>query len=145
VNVSNGAKPTDMRKQADSLCAVVKASLQEEPKSGHLFVFFNRHRDIVRILFWDLNGYCVVSKRLDAGRFRALEVQEGQTKVVIDAATRRAPGARRADASKRGALEGALDKTDIALGSATSRCETGRFVRGMRARDLACDHRRGVG
>ncbi|WP_317988000.1 IS66 family insertion sequence element accessory protein TnpB [Hyalangium gracile] len=77
--------PTDMRKQADGLAALVKGALGQEPRSGHLFVFFNRGQDMLRLLFWDANGYCVVSKRLEAGRFRVPPVAEGQSSVSLEA------------------------------------------------------------
>ena len=54
--------PCDMRKQADGLSALVEGCLMQQPKLGHLFVFFSRRKDFVRILFWDANGYCTVSK-----------------------------------------------------------------------------------
>jgi transposase len=73
-----------MRKQADGLSALVESSLGQQPKSGHLFVFFSRRKDFVRILFWDANGYCTVSKRLEAGRFRAPVPVEGQAAVHLD-------------------------------------------------------------
>jgi len=47
----------DMRKGADGLSAVVMGALGQEPTSGDIFVFFNRTRCIVRILFWDNDGY----------------------------------------------------------------------------------------
>ena len=84
VRIFVASSPTDMRKQADGLSALVKGALGEEPRSGHLFVFFNRGRDIIRILFWDSNGFCVVSKRLEQGRFRAPAVSEGQASVSIE-------------------------------------------------------------
>jgi transposase len=74
-----------MREQADGLSALVQGSLGQQPKSGHLFVFFSRRRDFMRILFWDANGYCTVSKRLEAGRFRVPEPVEGQTAVHLEA------------------------------------------------------------
>ena len=73
-----------MRKQADGLSALVQGSLGQQPKSGHLFVFFSRRKDFVRILFWDANGYCTVSKRLEAGRFRVPAPAEGQAAVHLD-------------------------------------------------------------
>lgn len=76
--------PCDMRKQADGLSALVQGGLGQQPKSGHLFVFFSRRRDFVRILFWDANGYCTVSKRLEAGRFRVPSPVEGQAVVHLD-------------------------------------------------------------
>lgn len=85
VRIFVASSPTDMRKQADGLAALVKGVLGAEPRSGHLFVFFNRGKDIVRILFWDTNGFCVVSKRLEAGRFRVPAVAEGQASVSLEA------------------------------------------------------------
>lgn len=50
--------PTDMRKGFDGLVAVTRERLEEDPFSGHLFVFFNRRRDRVKGLFWDRSGLC---------------------------------------------------------------------------------------
>ena len=77
-------QPCDMRKQADGLSALVESSLGQQPKSGHLFVFFSRRKDFVPILFWDANGYCTVSKRLEAGRFRVPAPVEGQAAVHLE-------------------------------------------------------------
>ncbi len=84
VRIFVASSPTDMRKQADGLSALVKGALGQEPHSGHLFVFFNRGRDIIRILFWDKNGYCVVSKRLEQGRYRVPAAAEGQASVSLE-------------------------------------------------------------
>ena len=59
-----------MRKHIDGIAALVENLLQESPRSGHLFVVFNRRGDQVRILFWDRTGYCLLSKRLERGVFR---------------------------------------------------------------------------
>jgi transposase len=72
-----------MRKQADGLSALVLGRLGQQPKSGHLFVFFSKRKDLVRILFWDANGYCTVSKRLEAGRYRVPVPVEGQGTVQL--------------------------------------------------------------
>ncbi len=85
VRIFLASVPTDMRKQADGLAALVKGTLGQEPRSGHLYVFFNRGKDMLRILFWDANGFCVVSKRLEAGRFRVPPVAEGQASVSLEA------------------------------------------------------------
>ncbi len=55
---------TDMRKSFDGLIALVKHQLREEPLSGELFVFINRKRNYLKILYFDRSGYCIWSKRL---------------------------------------------------------------------------------
>jgi transposase len=70
VRVYVATGPCDMRKQFDGIAALVENQLRQEPRSGHLFVVFNRRGDMVRILFWDRSGYCLLSKRLERGVFR---------------------------------------------------------------------------
>lgn len=60
---------TDMRKQIDGLAALVEHVLHEDPFSGHLFVFCNRARNRLKILYWEEGGYWLMHKRLEAGRF----------------------------------------------------------------------------
>ena len=67
--------PTDLRKSFDGLSALVRTKLQEEPLSGQLFVFLNRRRTQVRILYFDRSGYCVWAKRLEQGRFHSEPVR----------------------------------------------------------------------
>ena len=66
-------QPVDARKGFNGLSLYVQAQLRLEPLSGHLFIFFNRRRDQVRILFWDRSGYVLWAKRLERGRFRLPE------------------------------------------------------------------------
>ena len=61
---------TDMRKSMDALAALVSGRLSLDPLSGHLFAFRNRRRNLVKILYWDRNGFCLWQKRLEKDRFR---------------------------------------------------------------------------
>ena len=62
--------PTDMRKSYDGLSCIVCNSLNQNPLSGDYFVFLNKNRDRLKILFWDNGGFCLFCKRLEKGRFR---------------------------------------------------------------------------
>jgi transposase len=53
----------------DGLVRLVRDGATEDPFSGNIFCFFSRHRDRVRLLVWDRNGFWVMSKRLERGRF----------------------------------------------------------------------------
>ncbi len=61
---------TDMRKSIDGLSILVAKHLKEDPFSGHLYVFCNRNRSIIKLLYWESNGFCLWHKRLEKDRFR---------------------------------------------------------------------------
>lgn len=73
VRVYVAATPIDMRKSFDGLSAEVRSRLNEDPCSGHLFAFFNRRRDMVKVLVWDRSGFWVMAKRLERGTFKLVE------------------------------------------------------------------------
>ena len=68
---------TDMRKSINGLSLLVEGNLSLDPFSGHLFVFTNRRRHILKILYWDRNGFCLWQKRLEKHRFRWPQPSEG--------------------------------------------------------------------
>ena len=61
---------TDMRKSIDGLSLLVSEHLNLSPFSGHLFAFCNRKRNMVKILYWDSNGFCLWHKRLEKDSFK---------------------------------------------------------------------------
>ena len=67
---------TDMRKSINGLSILVADQLELNPLSGHLFAFCNRKRDIIKILYWDRNGFCLFHKRLEKDRFQWPETEK---------------------------------------------------------------------
>jgi transposase len=61
---------TDMRKAINGLSMLAQGTLELDPFSGHLFVFCNRRRKIIKILYWDRNGFALWQKRLEREVFR---------------------------------------------------------------------------
>ncbi len=61
--------PVDMRKQFNGLWAAATEQLREDPRQGAVFVFANRARDRIKLLYWDGTGVWVLAKRLVKGRF----------------------------------------------------------------------------
>jgi transposase len=60
---------TDLRRGFDGLAMLVQEQLQLDPFSGHLFAFRGRRGGLVKLLYWDGQGLCLFSKRLEKGRF----------------------------------------------------------------------------
>jgi transposase len=78
-------RPHDMRCSYDTLALATQKMLGLDPRSGALFVFTNKRHNRLKVLWWDLNGYCLLSKRLHQALFR-LPVAAGSSdsSVIID-------------------------------------------------------------
>jgi transposase len=84
-------QPTDMRRSFDGLIALTRHELQEDPVSGALYVFVNKRATQMKCLYFDRSGFCIWSKRLEAGRFisdwkavRTRSMQWSELKMLID-------------------------------------------------------------
>ena len=69
---------TDMRKGFNGLSALAQTVLKQDPHSGHLFVFRGRRGDLLKVIWWDGQGACLFSKRLEKGRFVWPSATEGK-------------------------------------------------------------------
>jgi transposase len=79
--------PTDMRKSFDSLAALVSEVLEQDPLSGHLFVFRSKRADRLKLLYWEEGGFALWYKRLEAGTFRfPVPTRDDQCSVTVSAA-----------------------------------------------------------
>lgn len=66
---------TDMRKAVNGLSLLVESQLGQDALSGHLFAFCNRRRTIIKVLYWEHNGFCLWQKRLEEEQFRWPETE----------------------------------------------------------------------
>jgi transposase len=64
------AGSTDLRRGFDGLAQLARDVLEHDPLGGHLFVFANRRRDRIKMLYWDGDGLAIWMKRLEKGTFR---------------------------------------------------------------------------
>ena len=68
---------TDLRRGFTGLSATVQTVLEQNPFSGHVFVFRGRRGDLIKVLWWDSDGLCLFAKRLERGRFIWPKAQSG--------------------------------------------------------------------
>ena len=81
-------EPVDLRKSFTGLWAVTSNVLREDPSSGSLYVFTNRRRNRVKILYWDGTGVWVMIKRLEQGTFnwpKGIDVESGKLQLSPEA------------------------------------------------------------
>ena len=75
--------PTDMRRSFDGLHALVRDHLHLDAFAGHLYIFSNRRRDRLKVLYWDRDGFAVWAKRLEAGSFAIPVGKSGSSQIEI--------------------------------------------------------------
>ena len=87
--------PTDMRKSFNGLVALTESVIKQDPLSGNLFVFVNRRRDRIKILYWGQTGFCIWYQQLQRGTYQllsqelldeqdAVEVTRTQLSLILD-------------------------------------------------------------
>ena len=86
VKIWAAASPVDMRRGFLGLAEAARELLSRDPASGALFIFANKRRDKLKLLWHDRTGFCLLYKVLDHGFFRIPEAAPGAASVAIDAA-----------------------------------------------------------
>ena len=76
-------QPTDMRKSFDTLAYLVEHELFQNPLSGHIFAFFNKKRNRLKLIYWDRNGYSLFYKRLEKGTFNIYDWKNTERKSYV--------------------------------------------------------------
>lgn len=74
---------TDMRKGFDSLAGIVLNQLGKSPASGEVFIFINRRRNQVKLLFWEGDGFSIYYKRLEKGTYEIPAQGPGTSSLYI--------------------------------------------------------------
>jgi len=75
---------TDLRKQINGLGALAQSAMSGDPLSGHLFLFSNQDRRLLKALYWDRNGFCLWQKRLERDKFPWPRTQEAAREISVE-------------------------------------------------------------
>jgi len=75
---------TDMRKQINGLAALSQGEMNGEPLSGHLYVFSNQERRLLKVLYWDRNGFAMWQKRLERDKFPWPRSEEAAREISVE-------------------------------------------------------------
>ncbi len=77
VRVMVSTRPVDFRKGAEGLAALVREEMKSDPFCGVVYVFRAKRADRVKLVYWDGTGVCLFAKRLEDGKFRWPNIQDG--------------------------------------------------------------------
>ena len=83
IRIYVAVQPVDMRKRFNGLWAAVREQLSEDPKHGAVFVFTNKDRTRLKLLYWDGTGVWVLAKRLERGRFSWPAPSDDRAKLAL--------------------------------------------------------------
>jgi transposase len=75
VRIFVSTKPVDMRRSFDRLFELVQNTINQDPYTGHIFLFRSRKGNVIKALWWDLDGWAIFAKRLEVGVFRFPDVR----------------------------------------------------------------------
>ena len=133
-----------MRRSFDGLCLLVQSQLQQDPFSGHLFVFLNRRRDRVKLLYWCGDGFAIRYRRLEKGTFQLpsagkdelrLEMKASDLSLILDGieltSVRRRPRVRATRSGQGGTCRWRCFLLKVALGRNLTEEGLGRTISPM--------------
>jgi len=84
IQVFMAVQPVDMRKSFDGLTAAVESVFERNVLDGHLFLFLNRRRDRIKIIWWDRDGTAIWAKRLEKGNYEMPRHAEEAKRLQLD-------------------------------------------------------------
>ena len=79
------AKNVDMRKSFDGLHGIIQTEFQRDVRLGDLFLFLNRRRNRIKLMYWDRDGLAIWMKRLERGTFQRPQSATGTNHIEMDA------------------------------------------------------------
>jgi transposase len=85
IQIFMAIEPVDLRKGFDGLSAAVQAVFDRNVLDGHLFLFLNRRRDRIKLLWWDRDGLALFYKRLERGTYEIPRHAPGNKQLCLDA------------------------------------------------------------
>jgi transposase len=75
---------TDLRKQINGLAVIAQTDMEQDPLSGNLYLFSNADRRLLKVLYWDRNGFCLWQKRLERDKFPWPRSEEAARELTVE-------------------------------------------------------------